>query len=54
MEPWIGWVHTQSNELCQLSLQDVTLHGKIMTENPSGYMLHLLPCRKRERLHSFQ
>ena len=54
MEPWIGWVHTQPNELRQLSPQDVTSHGKIMAENPSVYMVHLLSCRKKERLHSFQ
>eukprot|EP00731_Ephydatia_muelleri_P023645 Em0015g1228a len=34
MEP-LGWVHTQPNELPQLSPQDVTTHAKIMMENPS-------------------
>jgi pre-mRNA-processing factor 8 len=34
MEP-LGWVHTQPNELPQLSPQDVTLHSKIMSENLS-------------------
>ena len=34
MEP-LGWIHTQPNELPQLSPQDVTLHAKIMAENPS-------------------
>lgn len=32
MEP-LGWIHTQPNELPQLSPQDVTLHSRIMTEN---------------------
>jgi len=32
MEP-LGWVHTQPNELPQLSPQDVTTHAKVMTEN---------------------
>ncbi|XP_022798772.1 pre-mRNA-processing-splicing factor 8 [Stylophora pistillata] len=34
MEP-LGWVHTQPNELPQLSPQDVTTHAKIMADNPS-------------------
>jgi pre-mRNA-processing factor 8 len=34
MEP-LGWIHTQPNELPQLSPQDVTLHAKVMAENPS-------------------
>jgi len=32
MEP-LGWVHTQPNELPQLSPQDVTTHAKVMAEN---------------------
>ena len=32
MEP-LGWVHTQPNELPQLSPQDVSIHAKIMSEN---------------------
>eukprot|EP00456_Euglypha_rotunda_P082222 TRINITY_DN8074_c0_g1_i9.p1 TRINITY_DN8074_c0_g1~~TRINITY_DN8074_c0_g1_i9.p1 ORF type:complete len:701 (-),score=106.24 TRINITY_DN8074_c0_g1_i9:172-2109(-) len=32
MEP-LGWVHTQPNELPQLSPQDVVTHAKIMAEN---------------------
>ncbi|KAL1925735.1 uncharacterized protein VTP21DRAFT_618 [Calcarisporiella thermophila] len=34
MEP-LGWVHTQPNELPQLSPIDVTTHAKIMAENKS-------------------
>ncbi len=34
MEP-LGWIHTQPNELPQLSPQDVTTHAKVMAENPS-------------------
>ena len=34
MEP-LGWVHTQPNELPQLSPQDVTTHAKVMAENPA-------------------
>ena len=32
MEP-LGWLHTQPNELAQLSPIDVTMHSKIMTDN---------------------
>ena len=34
MEP-LGWMHTQPNELPQLSPQDITTHAKVMTDNPS-------------------
>lgn len=34
MEP-LGWMHTQPNELPQLSPQDVTTHAKVMADNPS-------------------
>ena len=34
MEP-LGWIHTQPNELPQLSPQDVSIHAKIMKENMS-------------------
>ena len=34
MEP-LGWMHTQPNELPQLSPIDVTQHSKILTENKS-------------------
>ena len=46
MEP-LGWVHTQPNELPQLSPQDVTLHAKIMAENPSwdGEKTIVITCR---------
>lgn len=33
MEP-LGWIHTQPNELPQLSPQDITTHSKIMSDNP--------------------
>jgi len=32
LEP-LGWMHTQPNELPQLSPQDVTLHSKIISQN---------------------
>ncbi|OAF70592.1 Splicing factor Prp8 [Intoshia linei] len=31
----LGWIHTQPNELPQLSPQDITMHAKIMRDNPS-------------------
>ncbi|XP_055343640.1 pre-mRNA-processing-splicing factor 8 [Paramacrobiotus metropolitanus] len=34
MEP-LGWIHTQPNELPQLSPQDVTTQAKIMAEHPA-------------------
>lgn len=34
MEP-LGWIHTQPNELPQLSPQDVITHAKVMSENKS-------------------
>lgn len=34
MEP-LGWIHTQPNELPQLSPQDITTHAKVMSENSS-------------------
>lgn len=46
MEP-LGWVHTQPNELPQLSPQDVTTHAKIMADNPSwdGEKTIIITCR---------
>lgn len=34
MEP-LGWIHTQPNELPQLSPQDITTHAKIMSDHDS-------------------
>jgi len=34
MEP-LGWVHTQPNELPQLSPNDVTMHAKVIADNKS-------------------
>lgn len=34
MEP-LGWIHTQPNELPQLSPQDITNHAKLMADNPT-------------------
>ena len=34
MEP-LGWIHTQPDELPQLSPQDITSHAKIMEDNSS-------------------
>uniref|UniRef100_A0A0L8FG89 MPN domain-containing protein n=1 Tax=Octopus bimaculoides TaxID=37653 RepID=A0A0L8FG89_OCTBM len=31
----LGWVHTQPNELPQLSPQDITTHAKVMADNPT-------------------
>lgn len=46
MEP-LGWIHTQPNELPQLSPQDVTTHAKIMADNPSwdGEKTIIITCR---------
>ena len=33
MEP-LGWIHTQPNELPQLSTQDVTMHATVINVNP--------------------
>lgn len=34
LEP-LGWIHTQPNELPQLSPQDITTHARISADNPS-------------------
>mmetsp|Transcript_28524 Transcript_28524/g.46221 ORF Transcript_28524/g.46221 Transcript_28524/m.46221 type:complete len:2342 (+) Transcript_28524:3-7028(+) len=34
LEP-LGWIHTQPNELPQLSPQDVTMHARVMSDNKS-------------------
>jgi pre-mRNA-processing factor 8 len=34
LEP-LGWIHTQPNELPQLSPQDVSLHAKVLVDNSS-------------------
>ena len=46
MEP-LGWIHTQPNELPQLSPQDITSHAKIMADNPSwdGEKTIVITCR---------
>ena len=46
MEP-LGWIHTQPNELPQLSPQDVTLHAKVMSDNPTwdGEKTIIITCR---------
>jgi proteasome lid subunit RPN8/RPN11 len=46
MEP-LGWIHTQPNELPQLSPQDITTHAKIMADNPSwdGEKTIVITCR---------
>lgn len=46
MEP-LGWIHTQPNELPQLSPHDVTLHAKIMADNQTwdGEKTIILTCR---------
>ena len=46
MEP-LGWIHTQPNELPQLSPQDITTHAKVMSDNPSwdGEKTVVITCR---------
>ena len=46
MEP-LGWIHTQPNELPQLSPHDVTLHARIMADNQTwdGEKTIVLTCR---------
>lgn len=46
MEP-LGWIHTQPNELPQLSPQDITTHAKVMSENASwdGEKTVIITCR---------
>jgi len=46
MEP-LGWIHTQPNELPQLSPQDITTHAKIMSDNPvwDGEKTIVITCR---------
>ncbi len=46
MEP-LGWIHTQPNELPQLSPQDVTTHAKVMAQNPAwdGEKTVVITCR---------
>ena len=39
MEP-LGWMHTQPNELPQLSPQDITTHAKVRAED----LTYLIPC----------
>ncbi|CAF1472753.1 unnamed protein product [Adineta steineri] len=34
MEP-LGWIHTQPNELPQLSPQDISTHAKVMSDHAS-------------------
>lgn len=34
MEP-LGWIHTQPNELPQLSPQDISTHARLMADNPA-------------------
>ena len=33
----LGWIHTQPNELSQLSSLDVTMHARIMSDNPETW-----------------
>lgn len=46
MEP-LGWIHTQPNELPQLSPQDITTHAKVMVDNSSwdGEKTIIITCR---------
>ena len=48
MEP-LGWIHTQPNELPQLSPQDISTHAKIMADNPvwDGEKTIVITCRYR-------
>ena len=51
MEP-LGWIHTQPNELPQLSPQDITTQAKIMSDNPTwdGEKTIVITCRFVVRL----
>jgi pre-mRNA-processing factor 8 len=46
MEP-LGWIHTQPNELPQLSPQDISTHARVMADNPSwdGEKTVVITCR---------
>ena len=46
LEP-LGWMHTQPNELPQLSPQDITTHARVMTDNPAwdGEKTIIITCR---------
>ena len=46
MEP-LGWIHTQPNELPQLSPQDISTHAKVMVDNASwdGEKTVIITCR---------
>jgi len=50
MEP-LGWIHTQPNELPQLSPQDITTHAKVMSDNPvwDGEKTIVITCRSVHR-----
>jgi hypothetical protein len=56
MEP-LGWIHTQPNELPQLSPQDITTHAKVMSDNVvwDGEKTIVITCRlvKSESLWFF-
>lgn len=54
MEP-LGWIHTQPNELPQLSPQDITSHAKVMAENSSwdGEKTIAITCRSALILNWF-
>uniref|UniRef100_A0A0M3HZ85 MPN domain-containing protein n=1 Tax=Ascaris lumbricoides TaxID=6252 RepID=A0A0M3HZ85_ASCLU len=53
LEP-LGWMHTQPNELPQLSPQDVTMHAKTLLENESwdGEKTVIITCRSLIRSFS--
>ena len=46
LEP-LGWMHTQPNELPQLSPQDITTHARVMADNPAwdGEKTIIITCR---------
>ena len=52
MEP-LGWIHTQPNELPQLSPQDISTHAKIMADNPvwDGEKTIVITCRYSYFVH---
>ena len=52
MEP-LGWIHTQPNELPQLSPQDITTHARVMADNPAwdGEKTIIITCRSVAHVH---
>jgi pre-mRNA-processing factor 8 len=52
LEP-LGWMHTQPNELPQLSPQNITTHAKVMADNVNWYgeKIVIIMCRDGLQIH---